>query len=297
MSGVVTLPPGRVSVTGMPFFSSEAKSALTVAVGEACRRIAKAPVTCGAAMEVPVAAAYRPPGYDDRIAVPGARSERNRFTFEYGARTSALLVAPTLTALEMHAGALMRLVEPSLPEAITVAMPTDRRLSIMGLWGSSSQGLRSSRLPRLRLTAAMVCWACSEYTSSSPAMTSESQASTHGVGRPWHWLASSMRENTWTAMIRAPLATPENACPAGGPFPAAMPATWVPCQQPSSIKGHGAAEPVPCACSCPFGQTVLLPKNAYEVEKHASATTLLARKGCVLSTPVSRMATAVPLPS
>ena len=159
-----------------------------------------------------------------------------------------MLVAPTLTALEMHAGAFIRLVEASLPEAITVAMPTARRLSIIALWGSLSHGLRNSWLPRLMLTAAMVCWVWSAYTRSSPAMTSESHASTHGVA-PWHRVASSMREKTWIAMMRAPLATPEIDCPAGVPFPAAMPATWVPCQHPALVRAHGAADPAPCCCS------------------------------------------------
>ena len=42
-------------------------------------------------------------------------------------------VAPTLTAEEIQAGALMELVLPSLPDAIRVAMPLDFRLSINAL--------------------------------------------------------------------------------------------------------------------------------------------------------------------
>ena len=45
---------------------------------------------------------------------------------------SALVVAPTATAVEMHAGELIWLVEPSLPEAMAVNTPAPRRLSIAG---------------------------------------------------------------------------------------------------------------------------------------------------------------------
>jgi hypothetical protein len=61
-------------------------------------------------------------------------------------------VAPTLTALDTHAGALSWLVAPSFPEATTVAIPAERRLSINGLYGSSSQAELKSPPPRLMLT-------------------------------------------------------------------------------------------------------------------------------------------------
>ena len=53
--GLVTLPPARVSVMGRPVCWSALRSVLTDAIGAACLSTAKTPVTCGAAMEVPLA--------------------------------------------------------------------------------------------------------------------------------------------------------------------------------------------------------------------------------------------------
>ena len=58
------------------------------------------------------------------------------------------------------------------------------------------------------------------------------------------------------AMTCAPFATPEKATPAPPPFPAAMPATCVPCQHED--KGQLTPEPGPVCWLWPFGQTVLL---------------------------------------
>ena len=55
MRGLVTVPPGRVSVMGTPVCWSALKIALTDAPGAACLRTANAPVTCGVAMDVPLA--------------------------------------------------------------------------------------------------------------------------------------------------------------------------------------------------------------------------------------------------
>ena len=66
-------------------------------------------------------------------------------------------MAPTLTALDTHAGALIWLGDPSLPDAMTVAMPAARKLSIKGLYGSSSHGPLKSPPPRLMLTDAKSC--------------------------------------------------------------------------------------------------------------------------------------------
>src|ERR1043166_1692714 len=67
-------------------------------------------------------------------------------------------VDPTLMAEEMRAGRAMASVRPSLPLAITVAMPTERRLSIAGFRTSVSQLLVKRPLPRLMLTAAKLNW-------------------------------------------------------------------------------------------------------------------------------------------
>ena len=89
------------------------------------------------------------------ISSPGANSDRKGATFEKSATWSSLVVAPTLTAVETHAGALSSLVEPSLPDATTVAMPTERRLSMNGLYSSASQVELNDPPPRLMLTAAI----------------------------------------------------------------------------------------------------------------------------------------------
>jgi hypothetical protein len=120
-------------------------------------------------------------------------------------------------------------------------------------------------------------------------MMSESNALAH-VSSPGGQSGASARENTLMAMSRAPLATPENVLPR----PAAMPATCVPCRQSSGAYVHGTPEPAAVLELAPPGQSPSL--------KHASLTTFetpaaCCRNGCALSTPVSRIATAVPRPS
>src|SRR6267142_2069406 len=148
MRGLVVTPPTPVSVKAR-------RTSSTVALGLACLRIAQAPAMCGEAIDVPLATANWPPGYDEMISSPGANSDRKGATFEKSATWSSLVVAPTLTAVETHAGALISLVDPSLPDATTVAMPTERRLSMKGLYSWSSQVALNDPPPRLMLTAAI----------------------------------------------------------------------------------------------------------------------------------------------
>src|SRR5207253_2840804 len=141
------------------------------------------------------------------------------------------------------------------PDATTVAMPTERRLSMMGLVGSPSHGEVNVPPPRLRFAEEKFLAPRRLYTLPSPAMMSDVQARMHGAEPPQsdelvNW------EKTCTAMICAPFATPEKATPAPPPLPAAMPATWVPCQQDDSAQL--APAPGPVCCVEPFGQTVLL---------------------------------------
>src|SRR3954463_8739222 len=104
-------------------------------------------------------------------------------------------------------------------------------------------------------------------------MMSEVNAPAHGAVPPQ--LAESVTiENTCTATMRAPFATPLNGCPADAPLPVAIPATWVPWMQLSSA--HGTAAPVPNCCAMPFGQVDWL-VPAMVLEKHASSITLPAR--------------------
>ena len=105
----------------------------TFAVGLACLSTAQVPATCGAAIDVPLAIANPPPANDEMMLTPGANRDRKGATFEKSATWSSLVVAPTLTAVETHAGALSRSMAPLFPEATTVAMPAARRLSMNGL--------------------------------------------------------------------------------------------------------------------------------------------------------------------
>src|SRR4051812_16467848 len=98
------------------------------------------------------------------------------------------------------------------------------------------------------------------------------------------------------AMILAPGATPDPSTLVVPP--AAMPATCVPCSQ---SEAQGAPLPGAVEDDTPPGHTLVVPKKALVVEKHASAMTLLTppafRNGWFDSTPVSRIATIVPVPS
>src|SRR5436190_12964435 len=124
-------------------------------------------------------------------------------------------------------------------------------------------------------------------------MMSELYAPAQGAANP-QLPGSVTIENTCTATMRAPFATPLNVCPAGAPLPAAMPATCVPCMHVSSE--HGTAAPVPNCCPVPFGHVDWLTPSTV-LEKQASSITLPARNGWLRSTPVSRIATTVPPPS
>ena len=177
-------------------------------------------------------------------------------TFEKDETPSVFVVEPTLTAVETQAGALREFDDPPFPEAATVAIPTDLRLSMIGLYGSPSQFDEKRPSPRLRFAAAKECWSRRRYTRSRPAMTSELQPATHGAKKPQSWNRSN-RENTWTAITDAPLATPENDLPAG-PLPAAIPATCVPWSHPKSASEQLTPDPGPTCSSWPFGQSVVL---------------------------------------
>ena len=104
--------------------------------------------------------------------------------FEYDATTSALVVAPTLIADEMHPGALTEFVDPLLPAAMAVAILADRRLSMIDFVGSPSQGELERPPPRLRFAEERFRVPRTAYTRSRPAMMSEVQASTQGADPP-----------------------------------------------------------------------------------------------------------------
>jgi hypothetical protein len=158
-------------VIGRPVLVRAFRTSVTVAVGFFCFRTAQAPATWGTANDVPLPGAKAPPGTDEVIDCPGARSERNDAEFEKDETISAFVVDPTLTAVEIQAGALMPSVNPSFPEAAIVAMPIERRLSIAAFLAAScsSHGEVNFAAPTLRLTAANVYWFLKAKTHSKPA--------------------------------------------------------------------------------------------------------------------------------
>jgi hypothetical protein len=119
-----------VSVTGTPVAGSTVSSSSTVWVGAAWRRIANAPATGGAAIDVPSKVAKPAGGTDDVIGEPGASRDRKGATFENAHTASAAApespVAPTLTAVDTQAGELIASVNPVFPAATTVATPALR---------------------------------------------------------------------------------------------------------------------------------------------------------------------------
>ena len=82
----------------------------------------------------------QPPGTEEAIPPsqgappappePGAKRSMIVATLEKPETMSTLLVEETAIAVEMQAGELIVLLEPSLPVAMMVAMPLERRLSI-----------------------------------------------------------------------------------------------------------------------------------------------------------------------
>ena len=77
----------------------------TVAFGHAERNAAKAPATCGAAIDVPLnAEKLGEGGTEDVMLSPGANKSTMADTFEKLDTASALVVELTVTALEMQPG-------------------------------------------------------------------------------------------------------------------------------------------------------------------------------------------------
>ena len=172
--------PARIS--GLPVDSSAPSIWSTVEVGAAPRSSATAPATCGVAIEVPLKTANRLPGTDDVILLPGASRSRMPAWLEKPEIRSSLVELPTAIAEEMQPGAPMKPSKPSLPLAITVAMPAARRLSITSLRRSLSQWPLNAPPPRLMLTAAMSKLRLSSSTRSRPRIWSELKVRTHGLG-------------------------------------------------------------------------------------------------------------------
>src|SRR5690242_13325037 len=93
------------------------------------------------------------PGIDETMFPPGASSDTNGAMFEKLEIVSSLSTDPTLIAVETQAGLDSAERWPALPAATMLGMPSERRLSIAGLYGSPSHPVVKSPPPRLRLTA------------------------------------------------------------------------------------------------------------------------------------------------
>src|SRR4029453_15446782 len=61
----IAVAPGRGSVIGVPFACKSDKMSPTLLLGSFSSRSAKAPATCGAAIEVPLLESNAPPGMDE----------------------------------------------------------------------------------------------------------------------------------------------------------------------------------------------------------------------------------------
>ena len=147
---------GRVSSISTPVLISAASTSSTEAEGFLDLSTAHAPAVWGAAIEVPLKKAYASPGREELMDDPGARSEMKEAMFEKLETASAFVVDPTLMAVEMHAGAAIASRYPEFAEAMTVAIPTERRLSMASLRRSVSQLLVFCPPPKLMLTEAIV---------------------------------------------------------------------------------------------------------------------------------------------
>jgi hypothetical protein len=170
--GFVTPPATRVSVTGVPVLCRDERRLLTEAVGVFCLRRAHAPATCGVAMEVPSNTANPPPGTEEFMLEPGARRCKKEAELENDDRVSDFVVEPTLTALDIQPGLLMESLKPLFPEAITVAIPADLRLSIIAFGGCVSQLLKKRPPPMLMFTEEKLRVDLRAYTRSNPATIS-----------------------------------------------------------------------------------------------------------------------------
>ena len=115
MSVVIPIPVvdrcASTSPTGMP--------------GNRWRTTAQAPVTAGAASEVPDMLIIPPVARAETIDVPGANSSTPGLRFDHRARAAVeSSMAATVTASGAQDGTETASSNPSLPAEITVAIPT-----------------------------------------------------------------------------------------------------------------------------------------------------------------------------
>ena len=234
--------------------------------GCCCRRIAAAPATCGAAIDVPDKVRYGSPGCPSdpvellaaTICHPGAvRSGLSAPSIrgprlEKDANRSVRSTAPTVSAESALPGDQIDRSTPALPAEITNRVPNWAvRFSTACSTGSNPA---VSNPPRLMLMTSAPCSAAH----CMPARIDDS-------GQP-------SRTHTLPSSSCAPGATPRYWPPEAAPLPAMVDATWVPCP----MKSPSCSRP-----SVKFSDPMIRPD----------------RSGWVASTPVSSTATVIPEPS
>ncbi len=131
--------------------------AATLAAGAASFSNATQPATVGLDMLVPDAVNRPPPMASEMTLLPGASTSVVVLVFENEVTASAVLVAPTDTTPDRHAGADIDVVEPLLAAEATAITPWAARLSTtasaaMSHEVAASQSPANSALvPRLML--------------------------------------------------------------------------------------------------------------------------------------------------
>lgn len=105
--------PLRGSVIGWPVETKAFSTSLTVAVGFFCFRIAHAPATWGAAIEVPEKVKKSSFGIEDTITEPGASKLRNDAELEKHEIASSVEV-PKLCVVQLLLKPALANVEPTL---------------------------------------------------------------------------------------------------------------------------------------------------------------------------------------
>jgi len=119
----------RTSKIDTPVLFNEVRASSTVIPGSNDPSMANAPVTCGAAIDVPLFTPNWLFRTDDVIDEPVASKFKKLALLLKLETASNLVVEPTLITLDMQAGEPKEFEEPTLPEDATVAIPTERRLS------------------------------------------------------------------------------------------------------------------------------------------------------------------------
>src|SRR5688572_6977328 len=104
-------------------------------------------------MDVPLLLPYTSSSIEESIDEPGAMTSMSGPRLPEFVVVSSSLVRPTVNAVEMQPGAPTALRNELFPEAMTVAMPAARLLSIAALRLSPSQADELLPPPRLMLLA------------------------------------------------------------------------------------------------------------------------------------------------